>query len=73
MTNMLNYLNNKKTNIGMFFALFAMGGQEVVVDIWAFNPYWMAPLIETLQWAAAAFGIVGLGHKGMKAMGQKTK
>lgn len=72
LTNIWNWFDGKKTNIGaailtLAFVLTQVDTQ-VVVAIWHMQlPTWFAPFIQTLEWAGTAFSGVGLLHKANKS------
>ena len=71
---LLNWLSGKKTNIATGCLIIATALSQVVIGIWGFNPQWMQPLIDTLQWGGAALGTWGLADKGMNGeLSLKTK
>ena len=67
MINLIAWFNGRKTSIGAGMLFLAEILTKVVVGVWAFNPSWMNPSIETLSYFGLALTGLGLGHKGMKA------
>ena len=60
------WLNGKKSLIGTALLFLAVFGNEVLIDLWDFNPSWLVPAIKTCSWFGMFFGGVGLGHKAIK-------
>ncbi len=68
MSKILSFLNGKKTNIGGSCLFLSLLLTQVVISIWHFNPEWMQPLIDTLNWAGGILVPAGLVHKQIKKL-----
>lgn len=78
-TNMIQWLNGKKTIIGSIFLVLAVFGTEVMQNIWNMKCLpdeincaygWLANTITTFNWIGMVMGGVGLTHKAVKASKQ---
>jgi len=68
MTNILNWLNGKKTTIGAILLLLGTLLSAVVVGIWEVDAEWIPKTIETLNWLGMTITGWGLTHKASKSM-----
>lgn len=62
------YFNGNKTTIAAVLMMAAIFGQEVVIDIWMYQPEWMFKMLKSLNWIGMSLGGVGILHKGTKAI-----
>lgn len=60
--------NGHKTTIAAIIMMAAIFGNEVVIDIWQYNPHWMPKLIQTFNWIGMSLGGIGIAHKTSKVM-----
>jgi hypothetical protein len=65
---MWKQLNGSKTIIGTCILMASAVCTQVVVGFWAFEPEWMTPVVQTLDWVGIALGGTGLGHKIQKRL-----
>ncbi len=67
MIKLWNYLDGKKTAIGAGLLLLCKFLTAVVVGVWHYDPSFMDPTIQTLNYIGIGFSSMGLGHKAVKS------
>lgn len=65
-SNIINWLNGKKTLIGA--AIYGIGLilSQVVVNIWGYSPEWILNTIKTCEWAGGILAGLGVTHGVLK-------
>lgn len=61
-----NFLNGKKTSIGMGLFLCSMILKDVIIGFYGVHADWTEPTMKTFEYMASLFGVVGLTHKMVK-------